>query len=722
MSRIPASFICPITQDIMKEPVIDREGNTYEKSAIEEWLISNNTSPITRNPLILSDLSINRSLKNAIEDYKNDSSTEPASELASEDIHHECVLQPKPKKLKITHFTRENLDMVNIKLDDGQRIPIKLICVIDVSGSMGSSLPSLASGKSEDTGLSILDGVKHCLRTIVASMNDIDSLVLIKFSTDAELIFEGKMNRLGKENAETIIDRLKPENQTNIYKGIVTALNYIKENPTPNQLDYTFVLTDGVENLPPPRGTEFMIKKWWHDNPVIKCPIYTFGFGYSLNSKQLEELARFPSENYIFTGTYTFIPDSSILGTAFIHAISNIFAKPYQNVVLTSSEGIIKSLGPIQFGQKYNFMVPNSNPETTYKITFCNSINKPLEIELESTMNTGQDYSKLTICNLRYQLIESLEKIINYSDINHFDLANEELQKVITIIQEKLSEPLKVKNQEYLKNILEDLNGQVKEAISSSNYYERWGKHYLPSLKNAHELKECNNFKDPGIQEYGGDLFKEIRDSVDAMFIKLPPPKPSIVQPVYGGGTRGSVTLNNMRGYLDRSGGCVRGDCLVTKSDGSMIMLKEVKKGDMLIGANGNIVKLICLVENIGNWSLVNIDNELYITEWHPIREDKEWFFPNKLIKNGFSKKEDYDGSVYSFITEDQYGKYGSGLMFGKYEAIGLAHGIIDDKVANHEYYGTVKVIKDLKEKDIQGWECGKITLSNMKIEYVASI
>ena len=26
--------ICPITQDVMREPVIDREGNTEEKSAI----------------------------------------------------------------------------------------------------------------------------------------------------------------------------------------------------------------------------------------------------------------------------------------------------------------------------------------------------------------------------------------------------------------------------------------------------------------------------------------------------------------------------------------------------------------------------------------------------------------------------------------------------------------------------------------------------------------
>ena len=36
--------LCPITLEPMTEPVIDPEGNTYEKSAIEEWLLSNNTS------------------------------------------------------------------------------------------------------------------------------------------------------------------------------------------------------------------------------------------------------------------------------------------------------------------------------------------------------------------------------------------------------------------------------------------------------------------------------------------------------------------------------------------------------------------------------------------------------------------------------------------------------------------------------------------------------
>ena len=54
--------ICPITQDVMKEPVIDREGNTYEKSAIIQWLKSNNTSPVTRNVISSLELVPNRAL------------------------------------------------------------------------------------------------------------------------------------------------------------------------------------------------------------------------------------------------------------------------------------------------------------------------------------------------------------------------------------------------------------------------------------------------------------------------------------------------------------------------------------------------------------------------------------------------------------------------------------------------------------------------------------
>ena len=65
------SFICPISQQIMKDPVITPHGITYERSSIESWIDKKSTCPITRKPLKKIDLIPNYSLKNAIQNYNN---------------------------------------------------------------------------------------------------------------------------------------------------------------------------------------------------------------------------------------------------------------------------------------------------------------------------------------------------------------------------------------------------------------------------------------------------------------------------------------------------------------------------------------------------------------------------------------------------------------------------------------------------------------------------
>ena len=63
-------FKCPITCEIMRDPVIDPEGNSYEKVAIECHLKKNGNSPLTRSELRKEQLVENRSLKSAIEALK----------------------------------------------------------------------------------------------------------------------------------------------------------------------------------------------------------------------------------------------------------------------------------------------------------------------------------------------------------------------------------------------------------------------------------------------------------------------------------------------------------------------------------------------------------------------------------------------------------------------------------------------------------------------------
>jgi hypothetical protein len=59
--------MCPITQCVMTDPMVDPEGNTYERSAIERWLAHNKTSPVTRAPLTASKLAPNRALKDILD-------------------------------------------------------------------------------------------------------------------------------------------------------------------------------------------------------------------------------------------------------------------------------------------------------------------------------------------------------------------------------------------------------------------------------------------------------------------------------------------------------------------------------------------------------------------------------------------------------------------------------------------------------------------------------
>ena len=71
LQTIPDMFCCPITFELIIDPVIDAEGNTYEKVAILEWLSINSVSPITREPLSVSDLVPNRIYKTMVQYFYN---------------------------------------------------------------------------------------------------------------------------------------------------------------------------------------------------------------------------------------------------------------------------------------------------------------------------------------------------------------------------------------------------------------------------------------------------------------------------------------------------------------------------------------------------------------------------------------------------------------------------------------------------------------------------
>ncbi len=69
--KIRDEFLCPITYELMREPVVAMDGHTYEKSAIEKWLKSNQTSPRSGEPMDTITIP-NMNLKKLIQDIINE--------------------------------------------------------------------------------------------------------------------------------------------------------------------------------------------------------------------------------------------------------------------------------------------------------------------------------------------------------------------------------------------------------------------------------------------------------------------------------------------------------------------------------------------------------------------------------------------------------------------------------------------------------------------------
>lgn len=69
--EVPDSFICPISGEIMKDPVITPSGVSYDRANIEAWLKKKEIDPLTKKPLTVNDLVPNRGLKEAIEQFMN---------------------------------------------------------------------------------------------------------------------------------------------------------------------------------------------------------------------------------------------------------------------------------------------------------------------------------------------------------------------------------------------------------------------------------------------------------------------------------------------------------------------------------------------------------------------------------------------------------------------------------------------------------------------------
>lgn len=558
-------------------------GHTFCSTCMSQLAATGNnviSCPECRAPASAAEVKVNFALRDALPGCGVDTpmnapaaasfAVEPATE---EETTIEVNIEAEPAQ----EWTEDImcLDvMITLVPPVGKRpTPSDICCVVDVSDSMGcEAMIQDSPGVNVSHGLSVLDIVKHALRTVVHILGPNDRLAVVAFANSAHTIFNlTPMGEAGKRVAEQhIANNLNTDGMTNLWGGLQMGINLLEAaSAEPGRLRHLMLLTDGVPTVNPPRGILPMLKRVRDAKEkagsVLPCTINTFGFGYELDSELLSEIS------IIGGGTYAFIPDSSFVGTVFVNAMTNLIVTMATNVCLTLAplgdpctfpancalgspiakvvDGALQiDLPSLQFGQNKDVIikvldsgkVTGSDLFETRVRCYTRASSQAVDQVKFNRVAPPRRASRLEHVKVdiepqrcRLVVVDGIRKAMKMMKQTAMDkmrgspLPLPEVQAYVHELSQQLSAARCV-GSEAMQALHQDLTGQVAEACSREDWYDKWGIHYLPSLMCAHLAQQCNNFKDPGVQHYGGDLFGELRDKADDIFCGLPPPTPSV--------------------------------------------------------------------------------------------------------------------------------------------------------------------------------------------------
>ena len=742
-SVIIESISCPITGEVMIDPVQGKDGQTYERSAILRALSIKLESPITREPMSSSDLKVNASIRFLCDKYHagelgdNTSVKTTPIKISSDDILVDHSIYKNSNNTLMFTFDI-NKESMPSNLTSGY-LSQDVILVIDRSGSTNSSVEAKDdNGNKLENGMSILDIVNHAARTVVKTLDKNSRLAIVVFDNIINVLFQlTLMTEMNSSRAIAEISNIEPRGQTNIWHAIEKAICILNERDDKSRNGSIMMLTDGMPNIKPARG-EIETLKRLQRSTNFTSPIYTFGFGYALERNLLYELSKYGN------GSMSHIPDGGMIATVFCHSIATILTTVAINLQLhiTYNENInfeqysplmgdfaytinnddprniTINLGTIQLGQMRHIIINTQhltsdfNYYYTYKIGGQSFTSDDKNVDL-STINTSDNVVNSNIG--RFNVVETIRKIINLKTHNNHNQATKAFDKLLDYyISSNMTDKL---TQGIIKNLIgkETGEGQINLAITNNSYYTRWGEFYLDQLSRSLNQEIKPNFRDTACP-FGGEVFENLVDHASDVFDTLPPPEPSLLNYNYGNNLTSitPVRASTLAAYnsQDTSNPCFTGNCIVSMPNHKTKYIKDLISGDIIsvlsdaFDENSKIIetKVRCVLKTIievGFTKLVTLDNGLKITPWHPILVNGSWQFPNDIGK----VNHEACSAVYSILLD-----HGHTIMINDIWCIGLGHNY-DHGILKHDYFGTDAIINDLSS--LPGWENGQVVINS---------
>ena len=724
MSAPPSEIVCPLSNQVFVDPVIASDGHTYERAAILNHVMRGQKSPFD-NSVLEDRFFPNVMVKQKASEWTAQQSAPrpavaPAASIqggAAFDFPGESSGPQLPVSLTVSmkeHADARNTFDVNIALNhigSEARLPCVCICILDVSGSMGLEASLVDPGSGERDGLTRMDLVKHATKAVINMLGDNDHIAIISYNHAARLVLDLTCtNQLGRDRATVSLGTLTPDGRTNIWDGLREALAVCAKPECVGKNVHMLLLTDGEPNENPPRGIVPTLQSYLSARPS-NVTISTFGFGYEMDSTLLSSISQTGN------GMYAYIPDASLVGTVFSNFISNALATAvpsiefavvckdceltrFHNLTMAAQgDSPVKkvSLRNLHFGQSKDVMmtitIADANSAIIVRVTAADGSFKDLRLNswgnFEIVMFSQQKARNLFIEKMSQALLLPAGSIAESQGI---------VRDLLTALPAADVHPsISALRRDIVSDAAPELQeGQVSKAFSRADWLTKWGFHYLKSLVRAHSLQECSNFKDPGVQVYGGAMFKQLQEAADTLFVSMPAPVPTVVSrntgPNYYSSYQSSASSYSapapapapvqMDRYMDRYGGCLHPNGRVLLLNGTSKRVQTLRQGDIL--SNGAVVRCNVQLSINAPLPMCRLPGGLLITPWHPVclpgGSVDSWCFPADVSAAELV----FVKNVYNLVLDSQHSVIVDGVS-----CTTLGHGNTQDRVLAHAFFGT---------------------------------
>jgi Hint-domain/U-box domain/von Willebrand factor type A domain/VWA / Hh protein intein-like len=719
--QIPDSYRCPIGTNIMRDPVIDpTDGKTYDRANLIQWLVTNRTSPQTRQPLTAAQLIPNRALKDVIDAAlaagMQDSSgggppaTAPVSFISrmmggggaaaadasahsshmarmmgsyhgNSDPRYAPVIPPATLDVKRVPGT-DYYHLVVSAPDTGPEntLPITCVLVVDNSGSMNRS--SVANNTELTAAYSRKDLVVHGVNGIIGSIDSRHALGIVNFSDDARVTLSSCiMSPANKIAARAAANQIGAIGSTNLHSGLMAGLREIEaiwreftlsERKRKNII---VIQTDGDTDEPPCEGgIAGALTTWMRAHPDIDLTVHTlgYGFGSDLCTDKLERITT------VGKGLPLYISDGNMAVSAITHLLANCTSALYSNIRICIPEtGQVVELGDLQGGKPRSLLL--KIPKTNFNVQVMSGPTTIVSAAVVSDATTAAG-PEAEVTAIHQGLVTAMQEALVLARRADFTGASRALDDwyAATTSSPAASHPMVVA---MLTDVRHDdtTKGQISLGVRTAHNWERWGQHFLPQSIGQHRSMWATDFKGTCSEVYRQGTMKAQYLNAVAICNNLPPPTmscahqcaPTIVHAARAGGARA---------LFDPAGGCWAPGTMILLEDGMTRQpVETLRTGDMVWTPVGpaRVEHVLVLGRNNTHQQMCTYGT-LCITPYHPILVNGTWttacqFGPSVSM---------YMPTVYNLILDQGHVVNANSVL-----TCTLGHGMTGP-VIGHDFFG----------------------------------